>query len=85
MRIAAAASLLLTIATGTISPQVRAKTHAEPELKWGPAPAIFPPGAQMAVLQGDPGGTAPFSPCVCAFPTGTGFHRTCIPLTRTSP
>ena len=23
-------------------------------LKWGPAPAIFPPGAQMAVLQGDP-------------------------------
>lgn len=23
-------------------------------LKWGPAPAIFPAGAQMAVLQGDP-------------------------------
>jgi quercetin dioxygenase-like cupin family protein len=26
-----------------------------PELKWGPAPAIFPKGAKMAVLQGDPG------------------------------
>jgi quercetin dioxygenase-like cupin family protein len=24
-------------------------------LKWGPAPAIFPPGAQFAVVQGDPG------------------------------
>jgi hypothetical protein len=26
-----------------------------PELKWGPAPAVFPAGAKMAVLQGDPG------------------------------
>jgi ChrR Cupin-like domain len=24
------------------------------DLKWGDAPAIFPPGAKMAVLQGDP-------------------------------
>lgn len=24
------------------------------EIVWGPAPAVFPPGAQMAVLQGDP-------------------------------
>jgi quercetin dioxygenase-like cupin family protein len=23
-------------------------------IKWGPAPAVFPPGAQVAVLQGDP-------------------------------
>jgi len=28
---------------------------------WGPAPAIFPKGAQMAVLQGDPGGTGLFT------------------------
>ena len=27
-----------------------------PELQWGPAPAIFPAGAEMAVLQGNPGG-----------------------------
>ncbi|HEX4683527.1 MAG TPA: cupin domain-containing protein [Gemmatimonadaceae bacterium] len=26
-----------------------------PELKWGPAPPIFPAGARMAVLSGDPG------------------------------
>jgi quercetin dioxygenase-like cupin family protein len=25
-----------------------------PDLKWGPAPAIFPAGAEMAVLAGDP-------------------------------
>ena len=25
------------------------------DLKWGPAPAVFPKGAQMAVLSGDPG------------------------------
>jgi quercetin dioxygenase-like cupin family protein len=32
-----------------------------PELQWGPAPAIFPPGAQMAVLQGNPGGSDLFT------------------------
>lgn len=32
-----------------------------PELNWGPAPAIFPAGAQMAVLQGNPGGTELFT------------------------
>jgi quercetin dioxygenase-like cupin family protein len=24
------------------------------DLKWGPAPAVFPPGAQIAVVSGDP-------------------------------
>jgi quercetin dioxygenase-like cupin family protein len=31
------------------------------DLQWGPAPAIFPPGAEMAVLQGDPGSTNLFT------------------------
>ena len=30
-----------------------AQTHA-PAVVWGPAPAVFPAGAKMAVLQGDP-------------------------------
>lgn len=30
-----------------------AQTHT-PALAWGPAPAVFPAGAKMAVLQGDP-------------------------------
>jgi hypothetical protein len=29
-----------------------------PELQWGPAPMVFPAGAKMAVLQGDPGKAA---------------------------
>lgn len=29
--------------------------------QWGPAPAVFPPGAEMAVLQGDPSKTEPFT------------------------
>jgi quercetin dioxygenase-like cupin family protein len=33
-----------------------AKAQVNPaDLKWGPAPAIFPKGAEMAVLSGDPG------------------------------
>ena len=28
---------------------------AQTAVKWGPAPAVFPKGAKMAVLQGDPG------------------------------
>lgn len=30
-------------------------------LTWGPAPAVFPPGAKMAVLQGDPSQSALFT------------------------
>jgi quercetin dioxygenase-like cupin family protein len=32
-----------------------------PALNWGPAPAVFPAGAKMAVLQGDPGQSALFT------------------------
>src|SRR6476660_7672684 len=32
-----------------------------PPLKWGPAPAVFPAGAKMAVLQGDPSKTQLFT------------------------
>lgn len=36
--------------------------HAQaPALAWGPAPAVFPAGAKMAVLQGDPSKTALFT------------------------
>jgi quercetin dioxygenase-like cupin family protein len=36
-------------------------TTAKPAaLSWGPAPAVFPSGAQMAVVSGDPGKPAPF-------------------------
>jgi len=30
-------------------------------MKWGPAPPVFQPGAEMAVLQGDPGAEGPYT------------------------
>ena len=38
-----------------------AKAAAGEDFTWGPAPAIFPAGAEMAVLQGNPGGTDMFT------------------------
>ncbi len=32
-----------------------------PALQWGPAPAVFPKGAKMAVVSGDPGKAAMFT------------------------
>ena len=32
-----------------------------PTITWGPAPAVLPPGARLAVLQGDPGQSAPYT------------------------
>lgn len=49
------------------------------ELKWGPAPPVFPAGAKIAVLQGDPGGSGLFTVRL-AFPDGyvipPHFHPT---------
>lgn len=33
----------------------------DPSITWGPAPAVFPPGAQLAVLEGDPSKPAEFT------------------------
>jgi quercetin dioxygenase-like cupin family protein len=63
MRITTVITLLLTLAAGAARAQAPAGSHAssQPELKWGPAPAVFPTGAQMAVLQGDPIGSGQFT------------------------
>ena len=34
---------------------------APSDLRWGPAPNVLPPGAQMSVLSGDPTGSGPFA------------------------
>ena len=51
MRRIIASAVLLVLAN---SAGAQAKPKMEPELKWGPAPEVFPSGAQMAVLKGDP-------------------------------
>jgi hypothetical protein len=50
-----------------------------PTLAWGPAPAVFPKGAKMAVVSGDPAKAAPFT-VELSFPDGykipPHFHPT---------
>lgn len=56
-----------------------ASAHKAPALVWGPAPAVFPAGAKMAVVSGDPGKAVPFI-VELAFPDGyripPHFHPT---------
>ena len=58
----------------------QAASPATPSARhWGPAPAVFPPGARMAVLSGDPGKAGPFT-VELALPAGykirPHFHPT---------
>ena len=60
MRFATFAALLLSVAATSVSAQAT-DAHPGPRLNWGPAPANFPAGAEMAVLQGNPAGTGLFT------------------------
>ena len=66
------AALLTLVATTACAPtptdaqQVSTNTRVDerqrpPAIIWGPAPAIFPRGAQMAVMQGDPDSASLFT------------------------
>jgi quercetin dioxygenase-like cupin family protein len=61
MRLTIPATLLLAVSVAAFASQPASHASAQPELKWGPAPAVFPAGAQMAVLQGDPAGAGLFT------------------------
>jgi quercetin dioxygenase-like cupin family protein len=56
-----------------------ASSHKATKLSWGPAPPVFPAGAKMAVVDGDPSKAAPFT-VELAFPDGyripPHFHPT---------
>jgi quercetin dioxygenase-like cupin family protein len=59
MRSFALAALLL-LGSATLQAQYSTVKKTEPR-KWGPAPAAFPKGAQMAVVSGDPAQPAEFT------------------------
>jgi quercetin dioxygenase-like cupin family protein len=71
-------SALLLLWTVTLQAQA-ASTHTNHKLTWGPAPAVFPKGAEMAVVSGDPSKAAPFT-VELSFPDGykipPHFHPT---------
>lgn len=60
MRRVAPAIVGTLLAFGAVVAHAQAATNAA-DLKWGPAPAAFPAGAQMAVVSGDPGKAGPFT------------------------
>ena len=47
-------ALFVGFAALIVGPAAQAQMNSA-DLKWGPAPAGLPPGAQLAVLSGDPG------------------------------
>ena len=50
---------MLVIGSLAVSTAAQAQVNSG-DLKWGPAPAVFPKGAEMAVLAGDPGKAGTF-------------------------
>jgi quercetin dioxygenase-like cupin family protein len=50
-----------TAAPGAANASVAVSHSPQQEFQWGPAPAVFPPGAEMAVLEGDPSTAQPFT------------------------
>src|SRR6266513_1022577 len=60
MRILAVPACLLVMAAPSLHSQA-APTTKPATLQWGPAPDVFPKGATMAVVSGDPGKAAPFT------------------------
>jgi len=56
-----AAAILFGGASLSVSAQGPHVIAAPEEAKWGPAPPLLPPGAQIAVLAGNPGAAAPYT------------------------
>lgn len=57
-------SAVLLVSAPWLSAQTTPKAKAKPKaatLHWGPAPAVFPKGARMAVVSGDPSKSGTFS------------------------
>ena len=59
MRVLFASASLLMVLTPALAAQATPAAKAD-SLQWGPAPAVFPAGAKMAVVSGDPTKAGPF-------------------------
>lgn len=57
-----AASLFVAASLVALAAQSQPHVLQSPaDVQWGPAPPMLPPGAQIAVLSGDPGKAAPYT------------------------
>jgi len=59
MRVLLASASLFLVLTPALRAQGTPTAKAD-SLQWGPAPAVFPAGAKMAVVSGDPSKPGPF-------------------------
>jgi hypothetical protein len=59
MRVLIASASLFLVLTPALPAQGTPTAKAD-SLQWGPAPAVFPAGARMAVVSGDPSKPGPF-------------------------
>ena len=59
-----------TLAASDAANADRTLRAGDDQIVWGPAPAIFPPGAQFAVLQGDPSKAGEIFTIRLRFPNG---------------
>jgi anti-sigma factor ChrR (cupin superfamily) len=59
----------LTAPRPTVQAPAAHASASQNDIKWGPAPAVFPPGAEFAVMQGDPSKAEPFTVRL-RFPSG---------------
>jgi anti-sigma factor ChrR (cupin superfamily) len=51
---------LAVLLAGPSLAQAQSKPVNVDGIKWGPAPAVLPPGAEIAVISGDPSKSAPY-------------------------
>ena len=51
----------LTAPRPTVQAPAAHASASQNGIQWGPAPAVFPPGAEFAVMQGDPSKAEPFT------------------------
>jgi quercetin dioxygenase-like cupin family protein len=86
MRVLAFPVCLLLVATPVLQSQAAPTPKHKTVFHWSPAPAVFPKGAKMAVLSGDPNKAAPFTVAL-ALPRGykipPHFHPTTETVTVT--
>ena len=58
-RCIASLAMSLAVVAGPVSGQSTHVLVPVDQVQWGPAPPVFPPGAQIAVLEGNPSGKGP--------------------------
>ena len=72
LAVVAATQILPTAAPQAAEMQMKPPVNVE-DIKWGPAPPVIPPGAQLAVVAGDPSKEGLFT------------IRLCRPTTKSRP